>query len=288
MGPGYPATPHCLNYYRQNLRDLPVKGMRGSHNKSQHFFYPAKCRLPGLKEPKMGLFFSSFYTLYLDNLNRGQLEIAGGSFSTPFIARDQAYSFTYESPVTGEDQQGQSPTLTSSFSSFLVNDNTPCSASEVLELQLRKGDFLFDAKVTDSKLDAIHGEVFPGKLPALSDTLVPVNRGIGERMQKIEIPQEGACAIRTLTGHLGRISLEESTSSDNGRHGKFWGCEELNSDDRLCTLSIVITFCFCILGLCCGQLGKESLQFPDSICLQLHFREKKNLIALHKLRRWTP
>jgi len=39
--------------------------MRGSHNKSQHFFYPAKCRLPGLKEPKMGLFFSSFYTLYL-------------------------------------------------------------------------------------------------------------------------------------------------------------------------------------------------------------------------------
>nr|TKR97430.1 hypothetical protein D5086_0000210750 [Populus alba] len=150
-----------------------------------------------------------------DNLNRGQLEIAGGSFSTPFIARDQAYSFTYESPVTGEDQQGQSPTLTSSFSSFLVNDNTPCSASEgfsfsnhdesgAIELSsmlsftffspriaVEKGDFLFDAKVTDSKLDAIHGEVFPGKLPALSDTLVPVNRGIGERMQKIEIPQEG-------------------------------------------------------------------------------------------------
>ncbi|KAG6788385.1 hypothetical protein POTOM_004450 [Populus tomentosa] len=98
-----------------------------------------------------------------DNLNRGQLEIAGGSFSTPFIARDQAYSFTYESPVTGDCPR----------------------------IAVEKGDFLFDAKVTDSKLDAIHGEVFPGKLPALSDTLVPVNRGIGERMQKIEIPQGG-------------------------------------------------------------------------------------------------
>lgn len=43
-----------------------------------------------------------------------------------------------------------------------------------------------------SKLSFLAGaEVFSGKLPALSDTLVPVNRGIGERMQKIEIPQEG-------------------------------------------------------------------------------------------------
>ncbi|KAJ6946363.1 hypothetical protein NC651_001183 [Populus alba x Populus x berolinensis] len=107
------------------------------------------------------------------------------------MARDQAYSFTYESPVTGEDQQGQSPTLTSSFSSFLVNDNTPLSASEGPRIAVEKGDFLFDARVTDLKLDAIHGEVFLGKFPALSDTLVPVNRGIGERMQKIEIPQEG-------------------------------------------------------------------------------------------------
>ncbi|KAL3609973.1 hypothetical protein D5086_000993 [Populus alba] len=229
MGPGYPATPHCLNYYRQNLRDLPVKG------DFMPSYLGADCRV--FKSSKthslLSLVRASVTSLlaqesYLqDNLNRGQLEIAGGSFSTPFIARDQAYSFTYESPVTGEDQQGQSPTLTSSFSSFLVNDNTPCSASEgfsfsnhdesgAIELSsmlsftffspriaVEKGDFLFDAKVTDSKLDAIHGAY------------------------------RRACAIRTLTGHLGRISLEESTSSDNGRHGKFWGCEELNSDDRL-------------------------------------------------------
>lgn len=79
-----------------------------------------------------------------------------------------------------------SPTLTSSFSSFLVNDKTPRSASEgfsfsnhdesgadAIELSsmlsftfvspriaVEKGDFLFDAKVTDSKLDAIHGGTY--------------------------------------------------------------------------------------------------------------------------------
>jgi hypothetical protein len=74
--------------------------------------------------------------------------------------------------------------LTSSFSSFLVNDYTPRSASEgfsfsnhdesgAIELSsmlrftffspriaVEKGDFLFDAKVTDSKLDAIHGGTY--------------------------------------------------------------------------------------------------------------------------------
>ncbi|KAJ6714536.1 CALCIUM-DEPENDENT PROTEIN KINASE 34-LIKE [Salix viminalis] len=123
-----------------------------------------------------------------DSLNRGQLEIAGVSFSTPFIAQDQASSFTYESPETGEDQQGQSHTLASSFSSFLVNDNTLCSASggfsfrnhdesggielsspvsSILSLTFSpriavERDFLFDTEGTDSKLDAIHKEVFLG------------------------------------------------------------------------------------------------------------------------------
>ncbi|KAJ6308195.1 hypothetical protein OIU76_017884 [Salix suchowensis] len=152
-----------------------------------------------------------------DSLNREQLEIPGVSFSTAFIAKDQAYSFTYESPETGEDQQGQSHTLASSFSSFLVNDNTLCSASggfsfrnhdesggielsspvsSILSFTFSpriavERDFLFDTEGTDSKLDAIHKEVFLGKLPALSDTFVPVNRGIGEMTQKIEIRQEG-------------------------------------------------------------------------------------------------
>lgn len=123
-----------------------------------------------------------------DNLNCEQLEICGGSFSTPFIAKDQAYSFTYELPVTGGDQQGHSPTPTSSCSSFLVNDNTPCSASggfsfsnhdepgatefssPILSMlsftffspitEVDKGDFSFGTKATESKWDAIHGGTY--------------------------------------------------------------------------------------------------------------------------------
>ncbi|CAK7335436.1 unnamed protein product [Dovyalis caffra] len=166
-----------------------------------------------------------------NNLNCGQLEIGGGSFSTPFIARDQAYSFTYESP-TGEDQQGQSPTLTSSFSSFLVSDNTPCSAtggfsfsnhdeSGAIEFSspvssmlsftffspstaVEKGDFLFGSKACESKLNTIHAEPVLGKLPALSDTFIPVHRGIGEMMQKIEFRREGFNGSKLSSIHSSR------------------------------------------------------------------------------------
>ncbi|KAL9406384.1 hypothetical protein Peur_003356 [Populus x canadensis] len=150
-----------------------------------------------------------------DNLNRGQLEIAGGSFSSPFIARDQAYSFTYESPVTGEDQQGQSPTLTSSFSSFLVNDNTPRSASEVCS-----------SMNYYSKLSFLAGaEVLLGKLPALSDTFVPVNRAIGEMMQKIEIRQEGFNGSKL--------------SSIHGRRNHTIGLGELDQHNIMVTESVI-------------------------------------------------
>uniref|UniRef100_A0A6N2KSX4 Uncharacterized protein n=1 Tax=Salix viminalis TaxID=40686 RepID=A0A6N2KSX4_SALVM len=131
---------------------------------------------------------------------------------------DQASSFTYESPETGEDQQGQSHTLASSFSSFLVNDNTlyhdesggielSSPVSSILSLTFSpriavERDFLFDTEGTDSKLDAIHKEVFLGKLPALSDTFVPVNRGIGEMTQKIEIRQEGFNGSKLSSIHL--------------------------------------------------------------------------------------
>ncbi|KAF5729941.1 calcium-dependent protein kinase 26-like [Tripterygium wilfordii] len=64
-----------------------------------------------------------------DILECRQLEVGGGSFSTPLISRNRDYSFSYGSPATGESQQGQYPTFTckSSFSSsFLVDNSTPC------------------------------------------------------------------------------------------------------------------------------------------------------------------
>ncbi|KAG5228416.1 calcium-dependent protein [Salix suchowensis] len=73
-----------------------------------------------------------------------------------------------------------------------INCSTHTAIATILhDLQLHLRDFLFDTEGTDSKLDAIHKEVSLGKLPALSDTFVPVNRGIGEMTQKIEIRQEG-------------------------------------------------------------------------------------------------
>ncbi|KAJ6415263.1 hypothetical protein OIU84_004119 [Salix udensis] len=147
-------------------------------------------------------------------------------------ALDQAYSFTYELPVTAGDQQGHSPTPTSSFSSFQVNDNTACSASGgfsfsnndesgVTELsspissmlsfafsspttEVDKGDFSFGTKATESKWDAIHGEAVLQKLPALSPTFAPVHRGIGEMMLKIEFPREGFSGSKLTSIHSRR------------------------------------------------------------------------------------
>lgn len=65
-----------------------------------------------------------------DNCHRGQLETGEGSFSNPFITRDQDYSFSYGSPVTSESQQRQSLIFMSSFSSFQVDNNAPFSACE--------------------------------------------------------------------------------------------------------------------------------------------------------------
>ncbi|XP_077245694.1 phosphoenolpyruvate carboxylase-related kinase 1 isoform X2 [Tasmannia lanceolata] len=64
------------------------------------------------------------------NLNCGQFDLAGGSFSTSLISGNRDLSFGTGSPVIGNVQQEQSPTFTckSSFSSFLL-DATPCSAS---------------------------------------------------------------------------------------------------------------------------------------------------------------
>eukprot|EP00258_Populus_trichocarpa_P033457 XP_024449476.1 uncharacterized protein LOC7478078 [Populus trichocarpa] len=92
-------------------------------------------------------------------------------------------------------------------------------------IAVEKGDFLFDAKVTESKLDAIHGEVLLGKLPALSDTFVPVNRGIGEMMQKIEIRQEGFNGSKL--------------SSIHGRRNHTIGLGELDQLNVMVTESVI-------------------------------------------------
>lgn len=58
-------------------------------------------------------------------------EVGVGSFSNPYIARIQDYSFSYASLATGDTILKQSPVFTckSSFSSIQPSEETPCSAS---------------------------------------------------------------------------------------------------------------------------------------------------------------
>ncbi|KAF3448477.1 hypothetical protein FNV43_RR09190 [Rhamnella rubrinervis] len=66
-----------------------------------------------------------------DNQVCSELEAGEGSFSTPFISRTQDYSFSDRASTIDEGQLWQSPAFTckSSFSSFQVDDDAPCSAS---------------------------------------------------------------------------------------------------------------------------------------------------------------
>ncbi|XVF52813.1 hypothetical protein PTKIN_Ptkin05aG0048800 [Pterospermum kingtungense] len=66
-----------------------------------------------------------------NNLACSELEVGGSSFYTPFIKRPQDYSFSDGSPVSTNGQLG-TPAFTckSSFSSFLVENGTPCSEPE--------------------------------------------------------------------------------------------------------------------------------------------------------------
>lgn len=58
----------------------------------------------------------------------GEWGVGGGSFSTPFMSRNQDISFGAGSPITCDVE---SPTFTcrSSFSSFLAEPESPCTAS---------------------------------------------------------------------------------------------------------------------------------------------------------------
>lgn len=66
-----------------------------------------------------------------DNQVCRQLEVGGGSFSTPFIDRNQDFSFSDGSPTAGDVELWQSPAFTckSSFSTFLVGNSSLCPAS---------------------------------------------------------------------------------------------------------------------------------------------------------------
>ncbi|PON57504.1 Tyrosine-protein kinase [Parasponia andersonii] len=60
-----------------------------------------------------------------------ELEVGSGSFSTPFIARTEDFAIDGGPGTVGDGKLKQSPVFTcrSSFASFRVDDNTPCSAS---------------------------------------------------------------------------------------------------------------------------------------------------------------
>ncbi|XP_042481800.1 calcium-dependent protein kinase 26-like [Macadamia integrifolia] len=67
-----------------------------------------------------------------DGLSCRQLDLDGSSFSTPFVSRNQDFSFSSASPLPGDAQLGISPAFTcrSSFSSFLLDCSTPpCTVS---------------------------------------------------------------------------------------------------------------------------------------------------------------
>lgn len=66
-----------------------------------------------------------------DNQVCSELEAGGDFFSTQFVSRTQDYSFSGRTSIIDEGQPWQSPAFTckSSFSSFQVDDDTPCTAS---------------------------------------------------------------------------------------------------------------------------------------------------------------
>lgn len=180
-----------------------------------------------------------------DNIYGGGLEVGGGSFSTPFILRNQDYSFSDGSPATGDSQVGHSPAFTcrSSFSSFMVNGGTPCSVaggfsfnsccgSDAPEFssplpsmpsftffspcsELEQGNSSLRSKTNMSALDKSHGDHAVsnlGKLFVLPDSPLPVRR---ELEQRIEIRREGT---NTGSKHSGIHSKRNHTIGLGERH----------------------------------------------------------------------
>ncbi|XP_043716634.1 calcium-dependent protein kinase 26-like isoform X2 [Telopea speciosissima] len=170
-----------------------------------------------------------------DGLSCRQLDLGGSSFSTPFVARNQDVSFSSASPLPGDAQIGNSPAFTcrSSFSSFLLDPATPCTAiggfsfqsccaSTVMEfsspvqsmpsfdflspspaVEQRNNSVCFTANV--SGIDAIQREANLGKLIIL-DSSTSLGHEVGEKDHKaVEVRRGvGTPASRVLGIHSKR------------------------------------------------------------------------------------
>ncbi|KAF2313222.1 hypothetical protein GH714_009855 [Hevea brasiliensis] len=124
-----------------------------------------------------------------DNIDFELVEMGRGSFPILFISRVQDYSFSYESSVIGEGQEEQSPAFTS-FSSLVVDSNTPCSAT---------GGFSF------RKCDESGATDFPSPIQSmLSFTFFSPNSAI----EKIEV----AFGFNSIESNMGSVHGETSVS----------------------------------------------------------------------------
>ncbi|EOY24613.1 Phosphoenolpyruvate carboxylase-related kinase 1 isoform 1 [Theobroma cacao] len=168
-----------------------------------------------------------------DNLDCRELEVGGGSFAMPFVDRNQDYSFSDGSPVSANGQLG-TPAFTckSSFSSFLVENASPCSesvgfsfssccqssAAEFSSTIPSMPSFTFfsptaaveplkislEAKAETSKMGKEYGESNLVKLFMLPDTSVAVKHKTGEVEQKTEIRRGGSNGSRLAGIHSKR------------------------------------------------------------------------------------
>ncbi|XP_059450473.1 calcium-dependent protein kinase 26 isoform X2 [Corylus avellana] len=154
-----------------------------------------------------------------ENHGCGEWGIAGGSFSTPFMSRNQDISFGTGSPITCDVE---SPTFTcrSSFSSFLAEPETPCTASggfsfrssddsNAMEFSspvptissfaffspgsaIEQGSCALEFSTSIPRVDAIQGEASLGKLLMLPDsTLCFAHEGKEMERKEAEVKRSG-------------------------------------------------------------------------------------------------
>ncbi|XP_059642577.1 calcium-dependent protein kinase 26-like [Cornus florida] len=147
----------------------------------------------------------------------GQMEVGGGSFSTPFIAKTRDYIFSDGLPATTCSKEGNSPAFTcrTSFTSFPVDNTTPCSISVGFSFSsccesnatefsspvpsmpsftffspcsaFKHGNesLGFEAKI--STRDARHEDSSLGKAFVLSDPTLPIEHQLREMEQRTEL-----------------------------------------------------------------------------------------------------
>ncbi|BFG31616.1 hypothetical protein CerSpe_178900 [Prunus speciosa] len=163
-----------------------------------------------------------------DNQVCRQLEVSGGSFSTPFIDRNQDFSFSDGSPTAGDVELWQSPAFTckSSFSTFLVGNSSLCPASGGFSFSscyepsaaefsspvpsmpsftffspsssVAQGDISLRFTTNMSMLDASYGESSAEKLLMLSDCS-PVKHD-GEEIERKEFRRGGTNGSSRVAG----------------------------------------------------------------------------------------